>query len=124
HPIFAENNDSREPSAGEITKWQKELEEVKKLWVKQDTDKGIPKSESLLSQTELVFGKDSPVVGVVLYRIGLLYGKRGDFDRAVPYLERSLKLVSPLPDNAENLAMKADLYWGLGGIYAIRSEFD
>src|SRR5205823_11119688 len=102
HPIFAGNNDSREPSPAEITKWQKEAEEAKELWLKQDTDQGIPKFENLLGHTELVFGKDSTAVGLVLYRIGFLYCKRGDFQRALPYIERSLKLLSPLPDNAEN----------------------
>jgi CHAT domain-containing protein len=124
HPLCAGNDNSREPSAAEITKWQKEAEEAKELWLKQDTDKGIPKSENLLRHTELVFGKDSPLVGVVLYQIGFLYCKRGDFERALLYLERSLKLVSPLPDNAENLGMKAELYWGLGLCYSARFELD
>jgi hypothetical protein len=36
--------------------------------------------------------------------------------------DRRLKLVSPLPDNAENLAVKAQLYWGLGMSYSARFE--
>ena len=100
HPIFAGNNDSPKSSAAEMRRGLRRLSE---LWFKQDAAQGIPKFENLLAQTELVFGKDSPAVGLVLSRIGFLYSKRGDFERAVPYLERSLKLVSPLPDNAENL---------------------
>jgi CHAT domain-containing protein len=124
HPICAGNNDRPEPSDAEFARWLKEAEEAKELWLKQDTDKGIPKFKSLLGHAELVLGKDSPVVGLVLYRLGFLYSKRGDFDRALPYIERSLKLVSPLPDNAENLHMKADLYWGLGLCYSGRFELD
>ena len=75
--------------------------------------KPIPKFENLLRRTELLFGKDSPEVGVVLCPIGVLYCKRGDFERGFPYLERSLKLLSPLPDNAQNLGVNADLYWRL-----------
>ena len=86
--------------------------------------KGFRNLKICFRHTELVFGKDSPAVGLVLFRIGFLYCERGDFERAVPYLERSLKLVSPLPDNAENLEMKADLYWGLGLSYSVRFELD
>jgi tetratricopeptide (TPR) repeat protein len=39
-------------------------------------------------------------------------------------MERSLKLVSHLPDNAENLQTKAELYWGLGLSYSARVELD
>jgi CHAT domain-containing protein/tetratricopeptide (TPR) repeat protein len=123
HPIFAGNNDGSE-SVTEIAKWRKERDEANELWLKQDTDKAIPKFENLLSHTELVFGKDSPEVAVVLYQIGLLYSKRGDFERALPCTERSLKLLSPVPDDPQILGMKADLYWGLGGIHLVRSEFD
>jgi CHAT domain-containing protein len=124
YPILAGNNNSPEPSAAEIAKWQREFDEAKELWLKQDTNQGIPKSENLLRQTELVYGKDSPEVGVVLYRIGFLYCKRGDFERALPYIERSLTIVSPLPDNAQVLEIKADLYWGLGLSYSARFEVD
>ena len=55
-----------------------------------------------------------PAVGLVLFRIGFLYSKRGDFDRALPYIERSLKLVSPLPDNAENLEIEGRSLLGIG----------
>jgi hypothetical protein len=113
HPICAGNIDSPKSSAAEITKWRKEIDEANELWLKQDTDKGIPKFENLLRHTELVFGKDSPEVGVVLCPIGLLYCNRGDFERGLPYLERSLKLLSPLPDNAQKLGLNADLYWRL-----------
>ena len=119
HPPFwmwlgQEQNENPQPSAAEITKWRKEAAEANELWLKRDTEQGIPKFENLLGHTELVFGKDSPVVGLVLYRIGFLYCKRGDFERALPYLERSLKLLSPLPDNAENLAIKAESLLGIG----------
>jgi tetratricopeptide (TPR) repeat protein len=129
HPPFwmwpgQKQNENPEPSDAEFTKLIKEAEEANELWLKQDTDQGIPKYENLLGHIELVFGKDSPQVGVVLYRIAFLYSKRGDFERALPYLETSLKIVSPLPDNAENLALKAELYWGLGLSYSARFELD
>src|SRR6266480_2258032 len=37
---------------------------------------------------------------------------------------RSLKLVSPLPENAENLVTKADLYWVLGTSYQVLLQPD
>ena len=117
HPICAGNIDSPEPSAAEITKWRKETEEANELWLKQDADHGIPKFENLLGHTELVFGKDSPEVGIVVCPIGFLYCKRGDFERGFPYLERSLKLLGPLSDNAQNLGLNADLHWRLANSY-------
>jgi CHAT domain-containing protein/Tfp pilus assembly protein PilF len=113
HPIFAGNNDSPESSA-EIIEL---LKEANPLWLKGDAQHGIPKYESLLPQIERAFGKDSPTVGLALFRIGFLYSARGDHERAVSNLEKSLKLVSSLPDNAENLVTKEDLYWGLGTNY-------
>ena len=117
HPICAGNIDSPEPSAAEITKWRKEVDEANELWLKQDTDKAIPKFENLLRHTELLFGKDSPEVGVALCPIGGLYWKRGDLERGLPYLERSLKLLSPSLDNAQNLGVNADLYRRLANSY-------
>jgi CHAT domain-containing protein/Tfp pilus assembly protein PilF len=121
HPIFAGNNDSPKSSAAEITILFKEAEELR---LKGDAAQAIPKFEKLLGQTELVFGKDSPTVAFVLSRLGFLYCGRGDFERSVPYLERSLKLMSPLPDNAENLVTKADLYWCLGTSYNVLLQPD
>ena len=91
---------------------------------KGDSARALPYLQRSLGIKERVFGKDSIAVAPVLYQIGFLYSKGGDFDRALPYLERSLKLVSPLPDNAENLGMKADLYWGLGLSYETHFELD
>jgi CHAT domain-containing protein/tetratricopeptide (TPR) repeat protein len=116
-PFWMWQNDSPDSSAAKITKWRKEVDEANELWLKQDTDKGIPKFENLLLHTEWVFGKDSPEVGVVLCPIGLLYCGRGDFERGLPYLERSLKILSPLPDNAQNLGLNADLYCRLANSY-------
>jgi CHAT domain-containing protein/tetratricopeptide (TPR) repeat protein len=129
HPPFwmwpgQEQNENPESSAAEITKWRKEANEADELWLKQDTVQGIPKFENLLPLTELVFGKDSKTVALVLFRTGLLYRKRGDFDRALPYIERSLKLLNALPDNAENLETKANQYWGLGLSYLLHFEHD
>ena len=117
HPICAGNIDSPKSSAAEITKWRKEAEEANELWLKQDADHGIPKFENLLGHTELLFGKDSPEVGIVVCPIGFLYCKRGDIERGLPYLERSLKLLSPLSDNAQNLGLNADLYRRLANSY-------
>ena len=114
YPIFAGNNDSQESSAAEIATSLKEAEE---LWHKGDDVQGIPKFENLLPQIERTVGEDSPIVGLVLFRIGFLYSARGDYEQAASYLERSLKIVSPLPDNADNLVTKANLYWGLGMSY-------
>jgi CHAT domain-containing protein len=129
HPPFwmwpgQEQNENPESSAAEITKWRKEAKEADELWRKHDTVQGIPKFENLLPRTELVFGKDSKTVAIVLFRLGLLYRDRGDFDRAVPYIERSLKLLNALPDNAENLETKANQYWGLGLSYSLHFELD
>ena len=121
HPICAGNNDSQESSASETTRLFKEAEELR---LKGDGAQAIPKFEKLLGQIEVVFGKDSPTVAFVLSRLGFLYSARGDFERAVPYLERSLKLISPLPDNRENLVTKADLYWCLGNSYAVLLQRD
>jgi tetratricopeptide (TPR) repeat protein len=122
-PFWMWQNENPESSAAEI-KWRKEAAEADELWLKQDTVQGIPKFENLLPQTELVFGKDSKTVALVLIRIGFLYRMRGDFDRAVPYIERSLKLLNALPDNAENLETKANQYWGLGLSYSLHFELD
>src|SRR5882724_4036104 len=121
HPICAGNADSPESSDAEIIRLLKEANES---WLKGDSIRALPKYENLLPQIETAVGKDSTTVGLVLYRIGLLYSKRGDFDQALPYMERSLKLVSQLPDNAENLQTKAELYWGLGLSYSVRFELD
>ena len=80
--------------------------------------KGFRNLKICLAKPNWCSGRILQTVGLVLFRIGFLYSKRGDFERAVPYLERSLKIVSPLPDNAENLGTKADLYWGLGTSYS------
>jgi CHAT domain-containing protein/Tfp pilus assembly protein PilF len=93
------------------------LKEANGLWLKGDATNGIPKYEQLLGQIETAYGKDSPMAGLVLFRIGFLYSGQGDFEKALPNLERSLKLVSPLPDDEPNLVTKANLYWGLGMSY-------
>ncbi|HEU0046501.1 MAG TPA: hypothetical protein VFQ43_02700 [Nitrososphaera sp.] len=90
HPICAGNIDSPESSPAEIAKWRKEAAEADELWLKQDTDQGIPKFQNLLPQTELVFGKDPQMVALVLSHLGFLYCKRGDFERGVSlYREKS-----------------------------------
>jgi tetratricopeptide (TPR) repeat protein len=93
------------------------LKEANGLWLKGDATNGIPKYEQLLGQIETAYGKDSPTAGLVLFRIGFLYSGQGNFEKALPNLERSLKLVSPLPDDEPNLVTKANLYWGLGMSY-------
>jgi CHAT domain-containing protein/Tfp pilus assembly protein PilF len=91
---------------------------------KGDSARALPYLQHSLSIKEKVLGKDSTAVVPVLFWLGFLHSKLGEFDRAAPYIERSLKLVSPLPDNAENLQMKADLYWGLGLVYSARVELN
>jgi CHAT domain-containing protein/tetratricopeptide (TPR) repeat protein len=78
----------------------------------------------LLDQIERAYGKDSSVAGLVLFRIGFLHIGQGAFEKALPYLERSLKLVGPLPDDKENLETKANLYWGLGLTYKVLLKLD
>jgi CHAT domain-containing protein/tetratricopeptide (TPR) repeat protein len=62
--------------------------EAEELW-KGDPKQVIPKHQNLLAQIK----------------------------RAIPSLEERLKLISPLPDNPEYLASKAELYWTLGIFY-------
>jgi CHAT domain-containing protein/tetratricopeptide (TPR) repeat protein len=93
------------------------LKEANGLWLKGDATNGIPKYERLLGQIETAYGKDSPTVGLVLFRIGFLYSVQGDFEKALPNLERSLKLIESLPDDSQNMLTKANLYWGLGMSY-------
>jgi CHAT domain-containing protein/Tfp pilus assembly protein PilF len=112
HPALAADT-----GAGASAELAEMLKEANGLWLKGDATNGIPKYEHLLDQIEKAFGKDSSVAGLVLFRIGFLYGTRGDFEKELPYLERSLKLVGPLPDNEQNLETKANLYWGLGMSY-------
>src|SRR4030095_6290679 len=102
------------------------LKEADELWKKPHRDAAIllSKYEHLLPEIERAFGKDSPQVGGALFRIGFLYTLRGDHERAVSNLERSLKLVSPLRENSENLVMKANLYWGLGMSYKSLLQFE
>ena len=113
HTAVAADTSSREAS----TELADLLEEANGLWLKSDASNGIPKYERLLGQIEKEFGKDSSIEGLVLYRIGFLHAKLGNFEKALRYLERSLKLTAPLPDDESNLLMKANLYWGLGMSY-------
>ena len=73
--------------------------------------------QRLFQEVQSVYGNDSAMAGLVLFRIGFLYAKQGNFEKALPDLERSLKLISPLPDEEQNLVTKANLYWGLGMAY-------
>ena len=112
-PVFGGDNLSRE-NAQELVQ---ALSEANEFWLKADATLGIPKYEYLLPQVEKAFGKDSPQVGIIVFRIGFLYSVRGDYEKAVSNLEKSLKLISKLPDNSDNLETKANLYWGLGMSY-------
>ena len=100
-----------------LTDLQESLAEANKAWLKGNAAVGIPEYERILGQAEKAFGSNSPVVGRVLFRIGFLYSTRGEFERALPILERSLKLIEPLPDTGDDLLTKANLYWGLGVSY-------
>jgi CHAT domain-containing protein/tetratricopeptide (TPR) repeat protein len=93
------------------------LKAANQLWLKGDATNGIPEYERLLGQIEKAFGKNSSIEGLVLFRIGFLNARQGEFEKALPYLERSQRLTAPLPDNEENLVTKANLYWGLGMSY-------
>src|SRR5262245_47701241 len=87
-PISAEKNDSQVLPETELARSLKEAEE---LWIKGDKaerDHALPKFERLLPQIESAVGKDSPIVGLVLFRIGFLYTIRGDHESAVSNLER------------------------------------
>ncbi|MHB8522881.1 MAG: tetratricopeptide repeat protein [Limisphaerales bacterium] len=104
-------------AATTLPKIMEALKEANEMWLKGDATNGIPTYERLLGQIEAAFGKDSSMAGLVVFRIGFLHATHGDFEKALPYLERSLKLVGPLPDNEQNLLTKANLYWGLGMSY-------
>jgi CHAT domain-containing protein/tetratricopeptide (TPR) repeat protein len=92
------------------------LTQANELWLKSDAQHGIPKYESLVPQVEKAFGRDSPMLSLIFFRLGSLYYNRGDPWRAISDLEKCLKLVGPLPD-AKNLVNKSDLYFGLGMSY-------
>ncbi len=99
---------------------QKLVESLKvanELWLKKDTTNGIPIYERLLGSVEKTFGMDSSEAGLVLLRIGVLYGMRGDFEKAVPNLERSRRLTESLPDNDQNKENRVNLCWVLGQGY-------
>src|SRR6266852_1765328 len=46
------------------------LNEANELWVKGDAARGIPKYNNVLGLVEAIYGKDSSVAGLVLFRIG------------------------------------------------------
>ena len=92
------------------------LKEANQLWLKEDAKRG-PAYEHLLPEVEKVYGKESPIVGLVLFRIGFSHAAQGNFEAALPELEHSLSLVKPLPDDESNRLTKGNLYWGLGLIY-------
>lgn len=93
------------------------LKEANRMWINGDATNGIPKYEGLLREIETAYGSNSPFAGLILFRIGFFHANRDDFERALPYLERSLKIINPLPNNEQNLETKANLCWGLGTIY-------
>lgn len=93
------------------------LKEANELWLKGDATNGIPKYEGLLGRIEKEFGTDSSVEGLVLFRIGFLHARQGNFEQALPYLERCQKLIASLSDDESNLVTKANLQWGLGMSY-------
>lgn len=110
---FAGEPKGQEPSE-ELARF---ISEANQLWQKGDAANGIPKYERLLGKIEKVYGTNSSMAGLILFRIGFLHSMTGDFEKALPYLERSLKLIEPLPDDKENLVTKSNLYWGLGMCY-------
>ena len=59
--------------------------EANELWLKGDPPKRFRNLKICFAQTEMVFGKDSPAVGLVLFGLASFTAKRGDFERALPY---------------------------------------
>ena len=100
------------------------LKAANELWLKHDVASGIPEYERLLGEVERAYGKESSLAGLLLFRIGFLHARQGNYERALPNLERSLKLIEPLPNDETNRLTKANLYWGLGMSYQALFRFD
>ena len=100
------------------------LKAANELWLKHDAASGIPEYERLLGDVERAAGKESSLEGLLLFRVGFLFLTQGDFEKALPNLERSVKLIEPLPNNETNRLTKANLYWGLGLSYQALLKFD
>src|SRR5436190_4082248 len=84
-PIFQ----SRMAAESEISQELVEpLRKANEFWLKGNANNGIPEYLALLPKMEKAFGKDSAVEGIVLFRIGFLYGTQGEFEKALPYFER------------------------------------
>ncbi len=113
-----------QPQPPEIAELLSEVGQANELWSKNDAAKGIPMYERLLPKIERGFGTNSAMAGRVLFRIGFLRATKGDFDKALPYLERSLKLVGSLPDDEPGLEIKGNLHWGLGISYKALLKLD
>jgi tetratricopeptide (TPR) repeat protein len=112
-PMQAAANYAAEASANLM----ESLKEANELWLKGDATNGIPAYNRLLGPIEKTFGKDSATEGLVLFRIGFLHAAQGDFESALPYLERCQSLIALLPDDESSLMTKGNLYWGLGISY-------
>lgn len=107
-----------------ITEIEEALTKANELWQKGDATNGIPTYKRLLGPIEKTFGKDSSTEGLVLFRIGFLHALQGDFESALPHLERSQSLVASLPDDESSLVTKGNLYWGLGLSYQSLLKFE
>lgn len=96
---------------------EESIKQANELWLKGDAPKAIPLYESLLPEAEKVYGTESRIKGLVLFRIGFLYLGKGQFEKGIAFLEKSLGILNQFPDDDDNLLTKANLNWGLGLSY-------
>jgi tetratricopeptide (TPR) repeat protein len=105
--------DLGKPSVG----LEESIQQANELWLKGDAPKAIPLYESLLPEVEKVYGTESRFKGLVLFRIGFLYLGKGQEEKGIRFLEKSLGILNQFPDDDDNLLTKANLNWGLGMSY-------
>ena len=96
---------------------EESINQANELWLKGDAPKAIPLYESLLPEAEKVYGTESRIKGLVLFRIGFLYLGKGQDEKGIAFLEKSLGILNQFPDDDDNLLAKANLNWGLGLSY-------
>ena len=106
-------NTPNKPAVG----FDETLRQANDLWLKNDASQAIPLYEGLLEQVKKNYGAESRINGIVLFRIGFLYLGKGQEEKAIPFLERSLQIISALPDDNDNLLTESNLNFGLGMSY-------
>jgi tetratricopeptide (TPR) repeat protein len=75
--------------------------------------------EQALAAEEKIFGSDHPVIALVTNDLGGLFGRRGQHEKALPYLQRSVKILEKTkgpehPSLGSPLNSLGLVLWGLG----------